>query len=304
MRTHVQPYLQLVRLPNVFTAMADVLLGFLFTHERLEPWPHFALLLAASSLLYLSGMVLNDFFDQQQDARERPARPIPSGRVSSGAAARLGFAILVLGAGLGWLATWVTGDARPGQAATALAAAVLAYDAVIKRTPAGPVAMGACRVLNVLLGMSLSAAPWEATHWVVAGGIGTYIAGVTTFARSEARTSGRLQLALGVVVMVCGIGVLASLPMWATGDEWPAINVPPRWFVFWGLLAMLIAWRCLRAVFDPSPARVQAAVRNCIYSLIVIDAGACLAVQDVYWGVAILLLLVPTMTLGRWIYST
>ena len=35
----MRAYLQLFRLPNVFTAVADILLGFLFTHAWLEPWP-------------------------------------------------------------------------------------------------------------------------------------------------------------------------------------------------------------------------------------------------------------------------
>ncbi len=73
--------LQLLRLPNVFTAVADIVMGYLVTHESAEPWPHFALLIGVSALLYLSGMVLNDYFDRRQDARERPQRPIPSGRV-------------------------------------------------------------------------------------------------------------------------------------------------------------------------------------------------------------------------------
>jgi 4-hydroxybenzoate polyprenyltransferase len=300
----MRAYLQLVRLPNVFTAMADILLGYLFTHESLEPAEHFALLLAASSLLYMAGMVLNDFFDREQDARERPFRPIPSGKVSPGAAARLGFGMLGLGATLGWVASYLAADVRPGIVATALAAAVVAYDGLVKRTPLGPVTMGACRMLNVLLGMSLAAAPWQAAHWVVAGGIGFYIVGVTVFARSEARHSPRGLLALGVLLIVGGIALVASLPSWVTGSEWPEIRVPPRWYVFWGLLAMLIAWRCIRAVVDPRPQLVQAAVRSCIFSLIVIDAGACLAVQETFWGVVILLLLVPTMTIGRWIYST
>ncbi len=68
----MRAYLELVRVPNVFTAMADILLGFLFTHRGLEPFGPFVLLLAASSMLYLSGMVLNDYFDREQDARERP----------------------------------------------------------------------------------------------------------------------------------------------------------------------------------------------------------------------------------------
>ncbi len=300
----MRAYLQLVRLPNVFTAMADILLGFLFTHESLDPWPQFALLLSASSLLYMAGMTLNDFFDQRQDALERPYRPIPSGRISSARAARLGFGMLAVGAALGWAASGAAGNVRSGIVATLLAVAVLAYDGLLKKTPVASAVMGACRMLNVLVGMSLAEQEWTAAHWVVAGGIGTYIMGVTLFARSEARESPRPRLVLALVVLECGIALLASLPAWASGHESPPLSVPPRWFVFWGLIAMLIGWRCVRAVIDPSPPMVQAAVRYCIFSLIIIDAGACTAVQDILWAAVILLLLLPTMFLGRWIYST
>lgn len=300
----MRAYLELVRLPNVFTAMADILLGFLLTHSRLEPWPEFAILLAASSVLYLSGMVLNDYFDRDLDARERPYRPIPAGRVGAHTALGLGLGMLAAGAALGWVAAAVSGDLRPGIVATLLAGAVILYDGAAKQTPLGPLVMGACRMLNVLLGMSVSLGPWTAPYWVVAGGIGLYIVGVTIFAKSEARESGRLQLTTGVVVMLCGMAAVASTPQWATGGEWPAFSVRSNWYVFWALFGMLIGYRCLRAVFDPRPALVQAAVRNCIFSLVFIDAAACLAAQEMFWGVVILLLLVPTLLAGRWIDST
>jgi 4-hydroxybenzoate polyprenyltransferase len=300
----MRAYLQLVRLPNVFTAMADILLGFLLTHSRLEPWREFAMLLAASSLLYLSGTALNDYFDREQDARERPFRPIPAGRVRETTALGLGLAMLAAGALLGWVASAVAGDLRPGIVATLLAGAVLLYDGVAKRTPLGPLVMGSCRTLNVLLGMSVSLGAWTAPYLVVAVGVGVYIMGVTVFARREARESGRLQLALGVGVMLAGIATVASTPGWATGGEWPAFGVRGNWYVFWALFGMLIGYRCLRVVFDPRAEMVQAAVRYCIFSLVVMDAAACLAVQELAWGVVILLLLVPMLILGRWIYST
>ncbi len=80
--SRLRAYVELLRLPAVFTAMADVALGFLFTHPTLEPWRIFVALWLASSSLYLAGMVLNDVFDAQLDARERPERPIPSGRIA------------------------------------------------------------------------------------------------------------------------------------------------------------------------------------------------------------------------------
>ena len=300
----MRAYLQLLRLPNVFTAMADILLGYLFTHESLRPWGEFALVLAASSLVYLSGMVLNDYFDRHQDAAERPFRPIPSGRTSAAAAWRLGWAMLVLGTAAGWLAMLASGDPRPAVVATLLAAAVLGYDAVLKKTVLGPLVMGACRTLNVLLGMSLSDRSWKPVHWVVAGGVGLYIVGVTIFARTEARASSRPRLVLGLVVLLSGVAVLSWLPDWANGTEWPEIRVPPRWNLFWALIGLLVAWRCLRAIVNPAPAQVQAAVRNCIFALVILDAATCLAVQDRMWSLVILTLLVPMVILGRWIYST
>ncbi len=300
---NMRAYLQLVRLPNVFTAMADIFLGFLFTHAALEPWPQFVLLLAASSLLYSAGMALNDLFDREQDARERPERPIPSGRISPRQAALVGWTLLAGGVALGWLVSAMAADWRAGVVATLLAASATAYDRVLKRTPVGPLAMGSCRMLNVLLGMSV-AEPWQAVHWIAAAGIGVYVVGVTIFARTEAVRSRRWQLALGLAVLLAGMALVASIPHWASGREWPPVEVPGRWYLFWALIGAIIGWRCLMAVVDPNPRAVQMAVRGAIFSLIVLDAGACRAVHDLSWAVVILLLLVPTMTLGRWIYST
>ena len=61
----LRSYIELMRLPNVFTAMADVAMGFLFVQASDWHWVAWwdswtlALLLAASSLLYISGIVLN-----------------------------------------------------------------------------------------------------------------------------------------------------------------------------------------------------------------------------------------------------
>ena len=48
-------------------------------------------------MLYLAGMALNDLADREEDARERPERPIPSGAVSPRAAALIGGSLLLGG---------------------------------------------------------------------------------------------------------------------------------------------------------------------------------------------------------------
>src|SRR5947209_8977616 len=94
------PYAQLVRLPNVFTALADIVLAALVSgvFGPFEPdsgirWSRvaaFFCLLIASTLLYWAGMVWNDYFDLAEDRRDRPGRPLPSGRVPIGTAVLLG----------------------------------------------------------------------------------------------------------------------------------------------------------------------------------------------------------------------
>lgn len=301
---------ELLRLPNVFTALADVAMGFLVTHTSSGPAAQFALLAAASACLYLSGMVLNDYFDRDVDLIERPVRPIPSGRITPGFARSLGWGLLIAGVAGGWTAGMLAASVRSGLVATLLAGMVVSYDSLLKRTPLGPLAMGSCRLLNVLLGMSAAAEPFAAMHWVIASGIGVYIVGVTWFARTEATESHRAQLAAGLALMMAGIALLAWYPQWS-GDNVAEVSQPVhalrtgnRWYSFWGLMALMIGWRGLRAIIDPLPVYVQGAVKQCLVSLIVLDAAVCLGVRGPYYGAAIVLLIVPTMFLGKWIYST
>src|SRR5436309_14576826 len=96
----VKPYLQLVRLPNLFTAAADSLAGWLLVSGPLDAPGQWLPLVCASVCLYAGGIVLNDVFDIDVDRGERPGRPLPSGRVAFRVAVSLGWALLVLGLGL------------------------------------------------------------------------------------------------------------------------------------------------------------------------------------------------------------
>ena len=85
-------WMQLVRLPTVFTALADILLGtqLVVPAEATTSPRALGLLLVASAGLYLAGMVFNDVFDRHRDAVERPGRPLPSGRITLSSAVTLG----------------------------------------------------------------------------------------------------------------------------------------------------------------------------------------------------------------------
>ncbi len=145
----VLPYLRLVRAPAVFSALGDPLAGLLLDGEVPPPGPA-ARLSAASAMLYLAGMALNDLADREEDARERPERPIPSGAVSPRAAALVGGSLLLAG-------TLVARRCGARWTGPALAATIVGYDFFLKRSATiGPVAMGACRSLSLLMGVEAS----------------------------------------------------------------------------------------------------------------------------------------------------
>ncbi|MGE3777611.1 MAG: UbiA family prenyltransferase, partial [Pirellulaceae bacterium] len=195
-------YLRLFRAPNSFTAIADVAMAYLVTAPAPLPRLPGIILACATVLMYTAGMVLNDVFDYEIDREERPQRPLPAGQISVSWARWLGWEMLLVGAALAWLTGLLAGDRdaswwRPGVIGSLLAACIVLYDGGLRRTFVGPLVMGACRFWNVLMGMSLYAAPsgttsvagFDPSHVCIAGGIGLYIVGVTVFSRSEATQS-------------------------------------------------------------------------------------------------------------------
>jgi 4-hydroxybenzoate polyprenyltransferase len=303
-------YAQLVRLPNVFTAFADIILGLLATWQlTLEAlgrmWMLNALcLLAASGFLYCGGMVWNDVFDLEQDKRERPFRPIPSGRVSRSAAIFFGAILLIAGIAWAFLAGWRQDGwhRAPGFLALVLATTILLYDRWLKRIWAGPLGMGACRFLNVLLGLSLAPSfgwPWGFHLALV---VGIYIVGVTWFARTEAQLSSQSALARAAGVMAAGL--LLALPAPVIASEFHLTpQTSPLFPYLLVALAFLIGFPVSKAITRPTPAHVQNAVKRTIMGLVILDAALATALAGIF-GLAILILLLPAMYLGRWIYST
>jgi 4-hydroxybenzoate polyprenyltransferase len=311
--SRLRPYLQLVRLPAVFTALADIFLGAFALGVQGSQWLTVFLLGLTSACLYLSGMVWNDFFDQAQDKRERPSRPIPSGRVSPAAAAKLGCALMAAGlvfsiaagvsipfanSGSGYAFSWTAPDL-----AGYLVVAIFLYDGWLKRTWAGPIGMGACRFLNVLLGLSavapgspawsfhLNLPPWS---FHLAAVVGIYIIGVTWLARREAGVSQKNSLIGAGLTMLASAALALALPARLPPDS-SFLLFPYLLVVF----LFLVGFPVCRAIASPSPSTVQAAVKRCLQGLVVFDAV--LATIWVGWlGLLILLLLLPIHFLNRW----
>lgn len=287
-------YARLIRLPNVFTALADILLGAAIVGLTNVVWTLLALLIS-SACLYSAGMVLNDWFDVDRDRFERPNRPLSSGRVSLSIARILSAVLLLSG-----IVAAVFAGVQSALIATGLSVAIVMYDGFLKFTPAGPAGMGICRLLNVLLGSSVG--PESTENWAVrlhgSLAVAVYITGVTWFARTETVRSDRRQL-LSAALVIAGAFVIAlAVPADAPSSQCSPLF--PYLLTGYGLyLAEVVscAWR------NPEPYRVQAAVKRAILGLIVFDAVLATCFVGVY-GLSIALLLVPAIALGKRVYST
>ncbi len=301
------PWLQLIRLPTVFTALADIMLGSLLAPTtppaRLGL---LALLLIASAGLYLSGMVFNDVFDLHRDAVQRPARPLPSGQIRLGTAVALGVALMTAGLAAAAAVSQQTDSIASLVIALMLAGCVLAYNAVLKSTPLGPLAMGACRSLNVLLGVTAAGsleALGQGPPLHVATGMGLYIAGVTWFARNEADTSNRHQLTAAVMLINLGLATLITFAGLAISEI--EKNATTSVLMLLALIVVSINRRLIAAIRDPRPERVQSGVGILLLSLIMIDATLALATSgSTTPALVIASLLIPALVLKRWIPMT
>ncbi|QDU60674.1 (S)-2,3-di-O-geranylgeranylglyceryl phosphate synthase [Planctomycetes bacterium Pan216] len=324
-RVRVRDHLRLIRFPNTFTAAADIFLGgWLATSASGDLFSISLLLLAfASASLYAAGIALNDIFDLEIDREERPERPLPSGRVSLRAAIVLSSVLIALCLG----ASAVVGFLSL-LAALLLLGAIFVYDGWLKQTPAGPLAMGLCRLLNVIFGITVAIPGWsDATAasdllafllsmglwrpepfpislaidanalWLVPLANGVYIVGVTWFARQEASISNRGLLAGGAVVIAAGLAIDAAALIIAPAQT---LWVWVVWLAFTGLLGNRVG----TAISDPSPQNVQRAVKAGVLGLVIIDGMMVLGLVGLVPGIVVCLLLVPALYLGRWIYVT
>ncbi|HOD81499.1 MAG: prenyltransferase [Planctomycetes bacterium ADurb.Bin126] len=292
-------WLQLLRLPNLFTVPGDPAAGFILAWLSTGSGPKpslnvTVLLLAACAglLLYAAGLVFNDVFDLAEDRRDRPRRPLPSGRISLRKAVAAGAALLCGGVGCAFAAS-----VPAGVLAAGLGVLILLYDALLKRLPLiGPLAMGACRGLNFLLGAT-AAGGWLAFQSLLilycAALLTAYVAAVTAIARGETRTLPlavkrwlpAAALATGLVLLPMG-GLVVM--MWADASAMDSWNI--AWDVWsfslaWreflllivllpGMLAVLTAIRCARDLRGlPQPALIQRTIGRLIRNLLLIQAA-------------------------------
>ncbi len=261
--TTFKAFLSLARPANLLTAIADVLAGMAIAGHFQDRSPAAApvgWLCLATVGLYGGGVVFNDVFDAKLDAVERPERPIPSGLISQGAAATLGVVLLAVG-----VAASVQVNQMAGLLAIGIAIASVVYDRFGKHHRLlGPLNMGLCRGLNLLLGVSIL--PEQVGPWAWVGLIPIiYIAAITMISRGEVHGGSAGTLRLAGLLYALVIGCVAAL-----AQRQQQLGTALPFLLLFGYYIFPPLWRAVR---EPVGQNIGLAVRAGVLSLIVMNAA-------------------------------
>lgn len=291
-------YLRLMRPANIVTAVADILAGVAisgyllnvsFDIVTLEFILPVACLCLATIGLYGGGVVFNDVFDAELDKIERPERPIPGGIISKTQAIILGGYLFLVGI----LAAFSVGGLAgySGWLAIAITISCIVYDKWGKHHDIlGPLNMGLCRGLNLLLGISIVPAALESYWWMGLIPI-LYIAAVTNISRGEVHGGNAKTLRLTAWIYAAVYGTMTALAI-IHHKIWTAAP-----FII--LFAVMINLPLFRAMKSPTGPNIGKAVKGGIIALIAMNAAWVAAFSTLPYALLVLLLLPISMVLGR-----
>lgn len=319
-RPTLRAYLELVRPPALFTSAADSLTGCVWASSLIggASYPASGLSftgLAFSCLLisvcvYAAGMCTNDLFDHEEDLRDRPQRPLPSGRISRVAAWRFALLLQLLAlASSALIPHLLSLELRAGhpwlwfEVTLFTIGATYLYNGPLKNTLIAPVIMGLCRFGNFWIGGITVYAMSNATpdlHTGIAFSAGTalYVTLLTVLSRFEVSGGRDGRIAAGLLCL----SSLTPLLWWLNG-----------WMSLGACAALLLAvwlsskmWTVLSGR-DTGPSQIQRSMGSGIRGVALLNVVLCLGLGGMsgYLTACLLLLLAWSAgRIGRWFYAT
>ena len=301
----IKNYLTLVRFPNIFTLPSNVFAGYVSTHIDNSVEIHtISLVILVSACLYGAGVIFNDIADRKIDRTERPDRPIPSGKIGQRNALSLALLLIAISIAGSYSISAIT-----FTTVLVLITILFLYDFVLKDSLLGPAAMGAARLMNVILGASpnLSYVVDSESNYLlyrlslVCISEFFYVIGISALSKYETHTNssfklGRLNAILFLLPLI--IGIFATSVGLFNDNTWIYL------FVFGSFIFYM-----LNFTFSSNPAMtsstLQKVVSLLIAGIIIHDAvyiGGSL--DSWYFGMSTLVLLVPMILLGKKFYVT
>lgn len=280
-----------MRLPNIFTSVADVMAGYLIVTGPTIMIREFSALLISTACIYGAGCALNDLHDRDLDSRERPSRPIPSGRVSDVEATVLTCALFTIS-----LAAALIAGKSSFFIAAILVLSVVSYDLLLKDTIySGSGNMALCRSLNLLLGMSpaLGALGFNMVFPMISF---VYIFSLTVLSRFETKGSIGTKAYPVVAGYVAVIITMISLILTAK------INMQSTPFLI--LFIIFTMPSLFSGLISPALHRMEIAVKYLVLGVPLLDAVYVSGVHGWRYGIPVMLCTLVSMLVARFFYVT
>jgi len=277
-------YFELVRFPGIFTVFSNVLIGYFFSISQNPDLIIFPFLLVTSGLLFFAGMVLNDFFDFNIDKKERPHRPLPSGKISKQKALFFGIFLLIIanvfafivGINSLFISLMMTGI-------------IISYNYKLKFLPfLGIFSLSVIRFLNVLLGFSIISFSYEIIQFAIP--IAIFVGGISILAKNEINFSDKFSQKLNKILNYVTISYVGILIM---------KNFQFEQLIFLSLFSLLSL-----NPFKNKENEIQKQVTFQLLSIILLDATLISLFSSFYNAILVSILIIPAYLITRKLYLT
>jgi len=280
-------YFQLVRIPGIFTAFSNVLIGYFFSLSNNPDFTSLPFLLVTSGMLFSAGMIFNDFFDLNIDKKERPNRPLPSGKISKQKALFLGIIFLIIGNIFAFIVGY---DSL--IVSLVMTGMIISYNYKLKFSSfLGIFSLSVIRFLNVLLGFTIISFSYEIIQFAIP--IAIFVGGISILAKNEIGFSTLISQKLNkllnfvTIIYVCVLIVK---------------NFQIEQLIFLSLFSLL----SLNPFNNQknSETKIQKQVTFQLLSIILLDATIITLFSPFYYGILISLLVVPAYLITKKLYLT
>jgi heme O synthase-like polyprenyltransferase len=275
-------YLQLVRLPGIFTAFSNVLVGYFFSFSFNTEIIFLPYLLVTSGMLFCSGMIFNDYFDYNLDKKERSFRPLPSGKISKQNALLIGFIFLILAnisaSFLGFNSLIIS---------LILSCMILFYNLKFKSISfLGILNLSLIRMLNILLGFSIIGISFEFIQYLFP--LGIFVVGISILAKNEIKSNLTIYKKLNKIIIIITIASVSILVI---------NNFQFESLLFLGLFSFL-------SVYSLFFKKIQNQITFQLLLIILLDSILISFFVPLQFSILVSLLILPAYVISKKLYLT
>ena len=326
-------YLLLIRAPNLFTVPSNILSGYFATTQLGNTeFTQLLSLIFSSIFLYASGIVLNDYFDINIDRKERPRRPLASGQIPKRNAIVIAGLSVVAGNILAWSVSL-----NSFIISSCITIVIFTYNYWFKHNSvSNPLVMGLARFLNVLLGGSpgiLLVTNMDLTLLFLGYCLFLYIASISLLSLKEVWLSERFSNKSLIPIIVSFVTVVLTIVSILIAGLYGYFHIAyifnllvfscvmgvsffrlfsrVRKLARFGSYTQYMGWSLKKGEeridsidrIDISQG-IQHHIKTMILSIVVLDSIFLSGLVGMFAGVAVLLLVIPPILLGRKLYIT